>query len=105
MFKRILKEAVFIFIFKVLGTLLLLYANILIARNYGSEIFGTFNLYVTTIMFLSLISRVGLEFIVTKEITRKKENICFVYSYLVNTLFILLLFSLIVIFIYFLLSN
>ena len=77
MIKHIIKNTSWLFIAEAInkGTFFLI--TIIIARNFGSELFGQFNYAISFVIIFSVITDFGINNLVIREVARNKEKSAF----------------------------
>lgn len=75
MFKNIFKNTGWLFLAEAMnkGTFFLI--TIIIARSFGSELFGQFNYAISFVIIFSVIADFGINNLIVREVARDKENI------------------------------
>ena len=66
--KNILKGSFVVLIFKIFGAASIFVTHIIIAREYGAEVLGAFNLILSLLMMISIFSKIGLDVYVVRII-------------------------------------
>lgn len=74
MLKKIIKNTTWLFLAEVINKGTFFIITIIIARNFGNELFGQFNFAISFVIIFSVIADFGINNLVIREVARDKYN-------------------------------
>jgi len=89
--KEIIKGAFLIFVFKIFGAVSMLALHLVIAREYGAETLGVFNLIFSLLFFVTIFSKLGLDTYVIRKIPEIQLDKSYTSSFISKILRMLLI--------------
>jgi len=89
--KEIIKGSFLIFIFKIFGAVSMLAVHLLIARRYGVESLGVFNLMFSLITFITIFSRLGLDTYLIRKIPEIQDDKYYTANFISKVIRLLLI--------------
>jgi len=89
--KEIIKGSFLIFIFKIFGAFSMLAVHLVIARKYGVESLGVFNLIFSLITFVTIFSRLGLDTYLIRKIPEIQDDKFYTADFISKILRLLLI--------------